>query len=244
MSLSKTSLLTIVKKQYVYKLQAYSQVFMSLVLIQLLAIFFSLNGSGMMGGGSNILQVDVHFYSADFVVIFTMLWSFINAITITTQANKNGDFAFITNRISSNLANMLFLLTASIVGGITAMLSGYLIRTLMFVFGRIEYFSNPIALSDWLIGFSATILYVLLCAALGYFCGTLVQLNKVFAILLPGFFVGLLILAGSMNGEFMVSVFKFIFTESSITLFFIKIMVLASLLFSGSIVLSNDMEVR
>ena len=56
MSLSKPSTFNIVKKQYAYKLQAYIQVFMSLVFIQMLGILFSFNGVGMSGGGSNTLE--------------------------------------------------------------------------------------------------------------------------------------------------------------------------------------------
>src|SRR3954451_17928138 len=224
MSLSKTSTFYSVKKQYAYKLRAYIQVFMSLVFIQMLGILFSFNGVGMSGGGSNTLGVNVHYYSADVVVAFTIVWAIISAILITTQAYRNDDFVFVTNRLSSNFSNILFLLTASIVGGITAIMSTYVMKVLMYVLGRTEYLSGPIAASEMIIGFGATILYVLLGAAIGYFIGTLVQLNKVFVVLVPGVLIGMIVLgAGSMNGELLQAVFKFVFMESSFALFFIKI---------------------
>ncbi|MEH7010827.1 hypothetical protein V7087_08390 [Neobacillus niacini] len=245
MSLSRIRLQDIVKKQYAYKLRAYIQVFMSLVFIQMLAILFSFNGVGMMGTSSNTFDINVHFYSADIVVIFTMLWALITAILITTQTYRNDDFAFITNRLSSNLSNMLFLLTASMIGGFTAMLSSYVMRILMYVFGGTEYLYTPTAASEWLIGFIASILYVLLFTALGYFFGTLVQINKVFVVLLPALFIGLLIVgAGTMNGTVLNNVFEFIFMESSLAIFMVKIVILAALLFSGSALMSNRMEVR
>lgn len=245
MSLSRIRLQDIVKKQYAYKLRAYIQVFMSLVFIQMLAILFSFNGVGMMGTSSNTFDINVHFYSADIVVTFTMLWALITSILITTQTYRNDDFAFITNRLSSNLSNMLFLLTASLVGGFTAMLSSYVMRILMYLFGRTEYLYTPTAASEWLIGFIATILYVLLFSALGYFFGTLVQINKVFVVLLPALFIGILIIgAGTMNGTVLNNVFEFIFMESSLAIFMVKIVILAALLFSSSALMSNRMEVR
>jgi hypothetical protein len=245
MSLLRISMQDVVKKQYAYKLRAYIQVFMSLVFIQVLGILFSFNGVGMMGTSSNTFDISVHFYSADIVVVFTMLWAFISAILITTQAYRNDDFAFITNRVSSNLSNMLFLLTISLVGGLTALLSSHVIRILMYVLGQSEYLYTPTAVSEWIIGFIATVLYVLLFAAIGYFFGTLVQLHKIFAVLLPVLFIGILILgAGTMNEAIFRNVFEFIFEESSLALFIIKIGVLAALLFSGSALLSNRMEVR
>ena len=245
MSLFKPSTFNIVKKQYAYKLRAYIQVFMSLVFIQMLGILFSFNGVGMSGGGSNTLGVNVHYYSADIVVAFTIVWAIISAILITTQAYRNDDFVFVTNRLSSNFSNILFLLTASIVGGITAIMSTYVMKVLMYVLGRTEYLSSSIAVTEMIIGFGATILYVLLGTAIGYFIGTLVQLNKVFVVLVPGVLIGLIVLgAGSMNGELLQAVFKFVFMESSFALFFIKIIILVILLFSSSTLLSNRLEVR
>lgn len=244
MSLSRISMQDVVKKQYSYKLRAYIQVFLSLVIIQMLGVLFSFNGVGMMGTSSNTYEIDVKFYSADIVVVFTMLWAFITAILITTQAYRNDDFAFISNRLTSNLSNMLFLLTASIVGGITAMLSSHVMKILMYVFGRTEYLYTPTAVSEWLIGFIAAILYVLLFSALGYFFGTLVQFHKVFAILLPVICFGLILGTGMMNGMIIKNVFEFIFVETSLALFLVKLGVLIALLFSGSALMSNRLEVR
>ena len=115
----------------------------------------------------------------------------------------------------------------------------------MFVLGQREYLYTPTEVSEWIIGLMATVLYVLLFAAIGYFVGTLVQLHKIFAVLLPVIFFGILILgAGTMNEAIFRNVFEFIFEESSLALFMVKIGVLAALLFSGSALLSNRMEVR
>ncbi|CAH2715800.1 hypothetical protein BACCIP111895_02984 [Neobacillus rhizosphaerae] len=248
MSLTKVSLIDIVKKQYVYKLKAYSQVFISLIFIQLLAVFFSLNGVGGGGISSGSIQINVSYFSADFVVAFTMLWGFITAIVITTKTYRIDDFIFVTNRASSNLSNMVFLLIASVIGGITAMLSTNLIKVIVY------YFKSDFALKsttvmdmpmEFLIGIFSTILYVFLFCALGYLVGTLVQISKVFAVLLPAAFLGGLIFDG-LSGKtgVIAKVLGFYFTESSLALFIVKIIMTAGLLFIGAFALSNRREVR
>jgi hypothetical protein len=248
MSLTKVRMLDVVKKQYFYKLKAYIQVFMTLVILQLLAIFFSFNGTGMMGVGNGTIEIEVRYYSADIVVAFTMLWGFITAILITTKAYRNDDFAFVTNRVSSNLSNALFLLTASIIGGITAILSTYLMKVIMYFFvGDIFVKSTNamVAPNELLVGILATIFYVFLFCALGYFVGTLVQISKIFIILLPALFFGSLFLAETRgNAGIVQNVFEFIFMESSVPLFIVKIMIATGLLFFSAVILSNRMEVR
>jgi hypothetical protein len=245
MSLVKISFLEILKKQYLFKLRSYRQVYISLVTLQLLAIVFSFNGSGMSGSGSQTLEVSVHYYSADVVVVFTMLWAFITSIIITTRAYRNDDFAFVANRISSNLANGLFLLTASIAGGITAMLSTSMLRVVMYVFGTKEFEVSTSSFSELFNGYIAAILYVLLFSALGYLIGTLVQLNRAFVVIAPAIFIAIFFVgAGNASNTIGVIVAEFFFNESSILLFVFKVMISAILLFSSSFVLSNQLEVR
>src|SRR6476660_9775510 len=142
MSLTKVNLAETVKKQYKFKLKANIDVFSSLVWIQLLAILFSLGGVASMGGGSVDLNFNVKYYSADLVVVFTMLWSFVTAITITTKPYRNHDFTFVSNRLSSSLSNILFLLTVSFIGSITATLAGNLVKLLVSILFKQEIFHS------------------------------------------------------------------------------------------------------
>jgi hypothetical protein len=247
MSLTRTSLLEVTKRQYVFKLKSYIQVFMTLVVLQLLGMLFSFNGVGMMGSSNGSVEVEIQYYSADIVVVFTMLWAFITAILITTKAYRNDDFAFVTNRLSSNLSNMLFLLTASILGGILSILSSYLMKVIMYLVGQqLVNATNVTAVSiDFLLGIAATVFYVILASALGYFVGTLVQINRIFVVVIPVLFFGSLFV-GEVSGkrEIMTAVFEFIFTEPSLLVFIVKILVMAGLLFGSAFVLSNRMEVK
>jgi hypothetical protein len=201
----------------------------------------------MSGSSSETVDVEVHYISADLVVFFTMIWGFIIAIIITTKAYRNDDFTFVTNRLSSNLSNLLFLLTASIIGGLTAMLSTNLLKVIMYFFvGQLTISSTSMVSApvEFILGIFATSFYIFLFCALGYLIGTLVQIHKVFALLVPALFFGALVLSEiSGNAGIMANFFGFIFTESSILLFMIKIMVTSGLLFASAFVLSNRMEV-
>ncbi|MCM3568583.1 hypothetical protein [Neobacillus mesonae] len=248
MSLTKVSLPEMVKQQYAYKLKAYIQVFMSLVMIQVIAVLFSLGGTGMMGSGGGLIDLELHYYSADVVVAFTILWGFITAVLITTKAYRNDDFLFVTNRITSNFSNMLFLLTASIIGGVTAVLSTFLVKIMISLLKKDLYISGPAdlaSITDMLSGIFASILYIFLFCALGYLVGTLVQLNRLFAFVLPVVFIGGVFLDG-MRGEGAIiqGLYRFFFTEPSIALFSIKVICTLALLFTGAFVLSNRMEVK
>ncbi|NEU30691.1 hypothetical protein GN156_07840 [bacterium LRH843] len=248
MSLIRPSFGDVVKRQYQYKLKAYSGMFMTLVLLQLLGIFFSFSGVGSSGTGSHEMSLNVTHYSAVMVLLFTFLWGFVSSILITTRAYRNDDFLYVANRVSSHIANGLFLLTASIIAGITAMLSGYLLKAILYFIFRADYVEGTGAIhtaKELFIGMSSSSLYVLLFCALGYFIGTLVQLHRMFIIVVPAVFFGDLILHAN-NGEkgiFFVFYEQF-FTEPSFIFFLIKMYLIIGLLFIGSLALSNRMEVR
>ncbi|WP_251548838.1 hypothetical protein [Neobacillus muris] len=248
MSLTKMSMIVVIKKQYAFKLQAYSQVFLSLIFLQMIAVLFSLGGVASMGSSDGMVEVQLSYYSADMVLVFTMLWGIISAVLITTKAYRNDDYLFITNRLTSNLSNLLFLLTASFIGGITAILSSYLLKIVVNLFVSEYFFSNP---NGWpgaletLLGIFSAFLYIFLFCMLGYLAGTLVQFHKSLTALLPAAILGVLFLdvADGKAGVF-ADIFTFYHSESSVFLFFLKIMATAGLLFLASAGLSNRLEVR
>src|SRR4051812_32544192 len=98
MSLIRPSFISVVIKQFMYKMKAYSHGFVSLMIIQLLGLLVSFGGIGASGSSSENFEINLHFYSADIVIAITMLWGFITAILITTKAYRHDDFAFVTNR--------------------------------------------------------------------------------------------------------------------------------------------------
>ena len=235
MSLTTINLAETVKKQFVFKLKANIDVFSSLVGIQLLAILFSLNGVASMGMGGTNLSVDVKYYSADLVIIFTMLWSFITAITITTKPYRNHDFTFVSNRLSSSLSNILFLLTASFIGSITATLAGNLVKLLVSILFKQELFHFYNGSLEFVLGIGVTIIYVFFLSSIGYLIGTLVQVSKGFIILIPVVFLGTIFLAASMHTEpLLIQIFQFYVLESSLLLFILKTLLTTVLFFIAS----------
>lgn len=245
MSLRVVNLSEVVKKQYLFKLKTNIDSISALIGIQLLAILFSMGGANSFGTSSDRLFIKVSYFSADVIIAFSMIWAFVTAITITTKPYRNQDFTFVTNRLSSSLANIIFLFTASGVGGITAMLARNIPLTLRYLFYGEPFYSLPITMIDILLGIGVTILYLFGVSAIGYFIGSLVQMSKLFIVVIPVLFIGTIFLNAVMNSEpFLFHVYQFYLMESSIGLFILKIAVTAFLFFIASIGILNRMEVR
>ncbi|MFE0507770.1 hypothetical protein ACWF7H_05795 [Peribacillus butanolivorans] len=245
MSLTSVNLWETVKKQYFFKLKANIDAFSSLIGIQLLALLFSFGGVGSVGMGGENFSINIKYYSADLVIGFTLIWAFVTAIVITTKPYRNHDFTFVTNRLSSSLSNILYLLTASIVGSITAILSGNLLEILARILLDDQIYSFNTGLQELVMGIGVTILYVFFVTAIGYFIGALVQESKLFIILIPVLFFGILFLEASMQKEpFLINVFKFYGMESTLSLFIIKVIITVAVLFTAAISILNRMEVR
>lgn len=248
MSLSKVSMISVVKKQLLYKLSAYTGVFSSLLLIQGIAILFLSLGSTASSGSSSFgVDLDIDYYSADTVITFTMLWAFINAVTIITKKYREDDFAFVTNRLSNNLSNILFLFISSIIGGVTAILSSFLVRGISyFILQNHSIIGHDVMYSaqEVLSGMVVTILYLLLFCSLGYFAGWLTQLHKSLVVVVPVAFVGSLIAIGWSGSNVLLHAIEFYATETNALLFVSKTVITSILLFVGAIMISNRLEVR
>lgn len=245
MSLITSRMSEIVFKQYAYKLKSYIQVFMSLAILQIIAMVFSLGGVGSAGGGSSNIEFQIHYYSADIVVVFTLLWGFITSILITTKAYRMDDFAFVTNRAAGGLSNVLFLLTASFIGGATANLSAFLIKDILYFFRGMTFTSIahlPSAPSAFLLGLCTTSLYIFLFSSLGYLIGTLIQLHRGFLVLLPALLIGGLIFANALG--LTTFIYQFLFTETSLILFTAKIVIITAVFLISALFLSNRLEVN
>lgn len=247
MYLTKVSLWDIVKKQLRFKLKSYRGIYTSLMVLQGIAILFSLGGEGGGGGSSDNFSYDLKYYSGNLVFAFTLIWAFISAVIVTTQAYRFDDFAFVTNRLSSHLSNILFLSVASVMGGVTFLLASEALK-LMFLFNQEHEFisSAPVTALQLAGGLAAAILYLLLFTALGYFVGTLIQKSKLFIVILPGALLGLLFLNVFVAGEstLLVDLGLFFIDETSFLVFTLKVLLASFLAYGFSVWISNRMEVR
>lgn len=245
MSLTRVNLMETVKKQFFFKLKANIDAFSSLIGIQLLAVLFSLGGSGSSGMFGGDLSVNVKYYTSDIVIVFTMIWSLVTAITITTKPYRNHDFTFVTNRLSSSLSNILFLLVASIIGSITSILSGNLIKMFPYIYLDQQGYSVDSGIEVFLLGAFAAFLYLFIVSSIGYLIGALVQKSKGFVVLIPVLFFGSLFLDATLGREwFLLGVFQFYFMESTFSLFIVKVILTAALFFAAAAGILNRMEVR
>lgn len=245
MYLINASIGAIVKRQYLFKMRAFIGAFLSLMLAQWAALGLSIiSGSGMMGTSTGSLSINVTYYNANLLITFTLLWAFTTGITLTTKQTRYGDFAFVTNRLTGHLSSIAFLLTASFVAGVTTMLAGNLLRVVIAFFGvgnSLMKGSISISFLELIIGIFATTFYTILIAAIGYVIGMLVQLSKLFIVVIPGVFIALTM--GGANA-FIEDIIEFFIHETSLFLLIIKVFVTIAILFTTAILLSNRLEVR
>ncbi|MBD3107994.1 hypothetical protein IEO70_06410 [Bacillus sp. AGMB 02131] len=241
MSFVQTTKSEIVKKQYLYKLKAYKGSYSSLMAVQIIGLLFSTTVSGSMGGSSSgDFSYEFDIYSTNMVFAFTLLWAFVTGMTITSKNYRYDDFSFVANRQTSNLSNMLFLLSISAVAGATAILIGFAYRLLFPLVISAEILSAPYTVTNLAVGIMATVLYCLLLSALGYLVGTISQLNKAFKFILPILLIGMLF----ANSEMISSMLQFYLMETSFLNFMFKVIIPTFIFFLLASVISNRMEVR
>lgn len=245
MYLTNASSSAIVKRQYLFKLRAFIGAFIALMLVQWAALGFSiLSGSGMTGTSSGDLSIKVTYFNGNLLITFTLLWAFTTGITLTTKQTRYGDFAFVTNRLTSHLSSIAFLFTASVIAGVTTMLASNLLRVGITFFSDANIFLNQsfsISFLELIIGIVATTMYVILIASIGYIIGMLVQLSKLFVIIIPSLFIALTMGSANPSMEYIVAFYS---KETSLFLFALKVLITISILFAGAIFISNRMEVR
>lgn len=247
MSLTKVSLSSVVRLQYRYKLKAYTGVFMGLILVQVIGILLTLVGSMQTSFSNNVYTVEVSMFSPSLVIILTIIWAFLNAILMTTKAYREDDFTFVSNRLSYNLSNMAFLLTACVIGAITALLSGGIIQLLTYITQDLDVFltvTHEVSVGDYVAGAVVTLLYILLAATAGYLIGMMTQFNKRLIILIPVLLIGLNYIAQHNGNSGFVNILEFYFMEYSFSLFLLKAVVTLIIGSGLAILLSNRLEVR
>jgi hypothetical protein len=247
MYLTKVSLWDVVKKQLRFKIKSYRGMFTSLMLLQIIGLLFSIGGEGGGGGGSETFSYNMNYYSGNILLAFMMIWAFISAIVVTTQAYRFDDYSFVANRLSSHLSNILFLGWASIIGGVTFLLASQSLKlAILFQKGREVIESQPMTLPQMAAGLTATILYLFLFTALGYLVGMLVQRNKAFIVILPALLFGSLFLNVFLASEstLVIDIGQIFVRETSFLLFLLKVLLTSAVAYGVSVLISNSLEVR
>ncbi len=245
MSIAKADFWSIVMKQLRYKLKAYRGIYTSMIIVQVVALLLSLGSTGGAVGSSSMgYSFEVNGYSGNLILVFTMIWSFMTAIVITTKAYRYSDFLMVSNRLTSQVSSLLCLLIISTIGALTAIGADYLLRDLLILFRDATFIFEGAA--PTIQGILGTCMYLILFALSGYTCGMLVQMNKLFLFIIPAIVIGV-----PMTTSFMLGVpfltedlFLFFLDETSFSLFVGKFLLVILPLFAVNLITGNRLEVK
>lgn len=238
---SATKIWTTAWKQYLYKLKAFS--FVSLIVMQIIILLLSTSGIGMYGTSNDNLHVNIKMYASDVVIIGTFVWIFVIAFSLTKKESKQRDFTLVSTRFSSCLSDLGLLVTLSLIAGVTASLSGYLLRIFRYLVsgsGLINFNAFKLSPAVFLQGMAAAVLYLLLISAMAYLFGMLAEFHRIFAVLVPALLLGLF----RVQSQAVVKVIEFFVAETNLALFAGKVIGVSLLLFAVSSLIFNRMEVR
>ncbi|HEY4600852.1 MAG TPA: hypothetical protein VIG73_06185 [Cerasibacillus sp.] len=230
-----------------YKWKAYRSTLTTLVLLQLIAILFSLGGSSVSETGNGFISIQLKNINANIVIILTLLWAFVTGILITTKSYREKDYHFVTTRINSNVANILFLASISVLAGLTTIMSRYLIISLHTLFVGLEEVISLSAIADlqgYVYGVMGTIIYIFFFSIIGYLIGCLVQVHYSFAFLIPTVIIGTIVMLNTMNIDLLYKVNHFYFFESSFPIFLLKTLTTITVAILCAFWISNQKEVR
>src|SRR5690625_3113036 len=163
-----------IKTQYQFKLRAHHGMFSTMIIVQIIVLFLGYNS---VGSGINNVSVNSVVYSGEAIIILTIAWAAIMGFRLTMKQSKNMMFTFVTDRKTNHISNVLFIVTLSIIGGISAYLLSFIFKISMYLWKGSEnlLFIEEITLNGLLIGLSATVLYALLLAAFAYFIGEVID---------------------------------------------------------------------
>jgi hypothetical protein len=246
-SLNKVSLGSTVIRQFNYKLKAYNGVLSSLAVIQIIAILFSLNGNASFSSGGSGVSIHATVYTNLTVIIFTFLWIIAHSVMMSTKAEREHGFTFVSNHLSNHLSNALFLLLASVIAGITTILAGFLLRVIVYFFNEISPVLDAnvhYELSDIFIGIFSMTFYLILLASAGYVLGTLSQLHRTLPYLLPVLLIGIFIWLVQQDPDLIGRIIAFYYQETNAFLFILKVSVTSVVCFLAAILLTKRLEAR
>lgn len=246
MYLTEPKFFDIVIRQFRFKMNANAAAFTTLIILQVVLLFTNISGG--FSHGYDALQLYEQSLSNDAVVAATLFWACILGFLLTSEAQRNESFTFVSNRLSYHVTNFLFMLTASIIGGVTAVLTGSVVKLYAILQFEDIIVTTPgllVAPSDFFIRLATAIAYTLLFFMVSYTIGMFIQLNKIFLLLFVIGWIALTIIENTWaTFSFMQSIFAFFWHEHSMAVFLLKVSSTILGLFATSILITNRLEVR
>lgn len=236
------------KRQFFLKLNANGAIFTMLIVLQIIATVFisgAVTTTSMNDWGEPI-SFNFTSISNDAQLGLTLFWAFIVGFLLTSAAQRNESFSFVTNRLTFQLANFYFFCTAALLGGVTTVLLGSVMKIVaMFrdnmIIETSGLLSSPLDFFSRIFVMTA---YTLLLMLVGYTLGSLIQWSKLFialfGVLWYAFTQSTFAVADNENSGLL----YFFYGETSILLFTLKIVGTIAVLFAISFFATNRLEVR
>jgi len=233
----------VVKRQLSFKLKAYHNLIASLFLFQMMALFFSIFGQ-TTSTSDGFMTITNYIYTADLIVVFTLLWIFTVSFYMTTRGSKNMMFNFITDKRSNHLANFFYMIILSALGAVTAVLLGVLLRLGIVLYNGIDhlFMYESLSIKDLLLMITVVFLYQILLFSFGYLIGEIIQLHKSFVFLVPLLLLGLLIFTVNLFNE--AYMFTFYLMEENFLLFSLKVIISVVVFWLLATQVGRRLEVR
>lgn len=250
MYLNEPKQLDIIKKQFHLKLNANAVYFTILVALQLLVLLISFPAqmsSSHFSENSSITMIGI---SSTVHIIVMLMWSFSLGLTLTNQPNWDEAFVFVTTRLTHHLANLLFILFAALVTGLIGSLLGPALRLLSHLqYGETYMLTATLveAPSHFVLQFITVASYALLLLVFGYTIGSCVKASKLSGgVFIAIFFISIFIITFILGiGVQMIgTIISFLFIESFLPFFLMKIIGISTVLFCFSIFVTSRAEVR
>lgn len=235
-------LMDIVKKQYFFKIKAYRSVFITMIITQLLGLALSIEENSSSGFSAENYSIVSNEYSSSIIFALMMVWTFITSILLTTKAYRYDDFSFVTNRLSSYISNVFFLITINIIASITSMMVGFTLQLYLYYFTNLK--DTHLSPREFFIGLGAYVMYLCLISSLAYLIGMLLQLSRKYILSLIAAFITLIMIMQSFDINIVGSVYEQLYDETSFGIFSLKILSICLFHCLLAFFIQNRMEVR
>lgn len=245
MSLTHRTIGEVVKQQFLYKLKSNAGVFTVLFVLQIISMVL-LNGAAMTSGmESGSFELEWNTISTDGVLGLTFFWSIVFGFLMTTPGQRNAAYIYVATPITENLANFCLFGFASLIAGITTVLSGGFVKLLVQLQGvsLITETGGPFTEPyEFLTRFLTMVIYSFLIMMFIYTVFIIIQMNRL--LILPFILLWLAVSQSTTPSTWFEEMINFFYKEHSILLFLCKTGMMAVLLAALSLVVSKRIEVK
>lgn len=245
MSLTHRTAGEVVKQQFLFKLRSNAAVFTVLFVLQIISMVL-MNGAAMTSGmGTGSFELEWNLISTDGVMGLTFFWAMVFGFLMTTQGQRNAAYLYVVTPRTENLANFCLFGFASLIAGITTVLSGGFVKLLAQLQGvqliteTAGLFAEPYQFFTRVL---AMAVYTFLIMMLVYTIFIIFQMNRV--LILPFILLWFAVSQSTTPSNWFGDVINFFYKEHSILLFLNKAGMTAVLLATLSLVISKRIEVK